>query len=235
MQKELETSLQDYLDVVVKWCSGNRMKMNIAKTKLLTINRRGNDEIILKTPSGKIGNTSCYKYLGVWLDNTLNMNKHLNNGYKMAYQKVYKLKKLRKQMNTATSMLVYKQTILPYFEYCDFLIDSCCKKEKDKLEKLQYRALRIIHGIQNVRDISRADLLRLSGMKELEIRRKCHLLNQMFVWKSKGIWLKKQKRITRNQQLQQFHIPKPNTEEAKKSPFYRGAKLWLKLPPNIYI
>ena len=92
VQKELETSLQDYLDVVVKWCSSNRMKMNIAKTKLLTINRRGNDEIILKTPSGKIGSTSCYKYLGVWLDNTLSMNKHLNNGYKMAYQKVYKLK-----------------------------------------------------------------------------------------------------------------------------------------------
>ena len=41
-------------------------------------------------------------------------------------------------MTTATSMLVYKQTTLPYFEYCDFLI-SCCKKEKDKLEKLQYR------------------------------------------------------------------------------------------------
>ena len=58
-------------------------------------------------------------------------------------------------MSTATAMLVYKQTILPYFEYCDFLIDSCCKKELDKMEKLQYRALRII---RNPRDISRVDL-----------------------------------------------------------------------------
>ena len=121
------------------------------------------------------------------------MTKHLNNGYKMAYQKVFKLKKLRKQMSAATAMLVYKQTILPYFEYCDFLIDSCCEKELDKMEKLQYRALRIVHKIRNPRDISRVDLLNLSGMKEL----------------------------------------KPRTEDAKKSPFYRGAKLWLKLPPNI--
>ena len=42
-----------------------------------------------------------------------------------------------------------------------------------------------------------------------------------------------QNRATRNQNLQQFYLPKPRTEEAKKSPFYRGAKLWLKLPPNI--
>ena len=40
------------------------------------------------------------------------MDKHLNNGYKMAYQKVFKLEKLRKQMGTNTAMLVYKQTIL---------------------------------------------------------------------------------------------------------------------------
>ena len=39
----------------------------------------------------------------------------------MAYQKVFKLKKLRKQLSTSTALLVYKQTILPYFEYCDFL------------------------------------------------------------------------------------------------------------------
>ena len=35
VQKELENSLQDSLDIVVKWCSSNRMKMNLAKTKLL--------------------------------------------------------------------------------------------------------------------------------------------------------------------------------------------------------
>ena len=231
--KDLEISLQGYLDSVVEWCSNNRMKMNVTKTKMMIINAEPNDVITLRTPGGCLGTTKSYKYLGVWIDSSLSMTKHLNNGYKMAYQKVFKLKKLRKQMSAATAMLVYKQTILPYFEYCDFLIDSCCKKELDKMEKLQYRALRIVHKIRNPRDISRVDLLNLSGMKELKVRRKCHLLNQMFMWKRKGKWLKQQNRATRNQNLQQFYLPKPRTEEAKKSPFYRGAKLWLKLPPNI--
>ena len=207
--------------------------MNVTKTKMMIINAEPNDVITLRTPGGCLGTTKLYKYLGVWIDSSLSMTKHLNNGYKMAYQKVFKLKKLRKQMSAATAILVYKQTILPYFEYCDFLIDSCCKKELDKMEKLQYRALRIVHKIRNPRDISRVDLLNLSGMKELKVRRKCHLLNQMFIWKRKGKWLKQQNRTTRNQNLQQFYLPKPRTEEARKSPFYRGAKLWLKLPPNI--
>ena len=129
-------------------------------------------------------------------------------------------------MSTRTAMLVYKQTILPYSEYCDFLIDACSKREQEKIEKLQYQALRIIHKIRNPRELRRVDLLQLSGMKELRIRRKCHLLNQMHVWKKRGKWLKKKKkRTTRNLRLQKCYLPKPKTEEAKKSPYYRGAKL----------
>ena len=231
--QELETSLQGHLNVVVRWCTNNNMKMNVSKTKLMTFNTRTNDHCDLYTPDGCIGRTNSYKYLGVWLDSSLSMDTHLNNGYKMAYQKVFKLKMLRKQMSTNTAMLVYKQTILPYFEYCDFLIDACSKREQDKIKKLQYRALRIIHKIRNPREVRRVDLLQLSGMKELRIRRKCHLLHQMHDWKKRGKWLKKQNRTTRNQRLQQLYLPKPKTEEAKKSPYYRGAKLWLKLPPNI--
>ena len=91
-------------------------------------------------------------------------------------------------MSTNTAMLVCKQTILPYFEYCDFLIDACSKRKQDKIEKLQYQALRIVHKIRNPREVRRVDLLQLSGMKELRIRRKCHLLNQMHVWKKRGKW-----------------------------------------------
>ena len=75
--KELETSLQGHLNVVVRWCTNNNMKMNVSKTKLMTFNTRTNDHCDLYTPDGCIGRTNSYKYLGVWLDSSLSMDKHL--------------------------------------------------------------------------------------------------------------------------------------------------------------
>ena len=57
-QKELESVLQQYLDKVVTWCTNNRMKMNIMKTKLVTINGNCDINMTLHTPCGNVGNTS---------------------------------------------------------------------------------------------------------------------------------------------------------------------------------
>ena len=97
MEGLLENCLQGFLEKVVDWCNNkDNMKMNVSKSKLTTFNNRPNEVIVLHTPEGDIGSTTSYKYLGVWLDRTLNVERYLNNGYKMAYQKAVKLKKLRK-------------------------------------------------------------------------------------------------------------------------------------------
>ena len=129
--------------------------------------------------------------------------------------------KLRKHQSTQTELLIYKQTILPYLEYCDFLPDACLKRDLDELKKLQYRAFRTVYKIRHPIDVPRFEILRRAGLKELKIRRKCHLLNKMFTWKSKGIWLKKQKRITRNQRAQQLFKIHHTTGE-----------LWLNILPT---
>ena len=54
------------------------------------INKPPNVNFTLKAGSTVIRSADTYKYLGVWLTNDLNMTKHLNNGYKMAYQKFAK-------------------------------------------------------------------------------------------------------------------------------------------------
>ena len=83
---------------------------------------------------------------------TLNMNRNRNNGYKMAYQKGYKLKGQKKHMSTITAMLVYKQTMLPYLEYCYFLMDSYCKRKKPNCRNYSIKH-RIVHNTQNIREV----------------------------------------------------------------------------------
>ena len=74
------------------------MKMNTSKTKVMYTNKPSDVELTLKASANRIGVTDTYKYLGVWLKKDLDMSKRLNNGYKMAYQKVFKLGKIRKQL-----------------------------------------------------------------------------------------------------------------------------------------
>ena len=42
-------------------------------------------------------------------------------------------------------LFIYKQTIMPLFEYASFIVNSALKFQCSKLNRLQERALRIIY------------------------------------------------------------------------------------------
>ena len=63
--------------------------------------------------------------------------------------------------------------------------------------------------------MGRCVIKREEGWEDVQV---CILTNHMHVWKSRGIWLETQNRMTRDQSLKKFHLPKPKTEEAKKIP-----------------
>ena len=82
-----------------------------------------------------------YKYLEVRLDSTLKLDSHMKNtGTTVSYQ-VFKLGKLREQMLQDVAILVYKQTVLPY--YCSFLFEGAKKTSIKRLQTLQNSALRV--------------------------------------------------------------------------------------------
>ena len=60
--------------------------------------------------------------------------------------KIFTLSKIRKLINKYIANTIYKRTILPILDYGSFLLDSCTQKSIDDLQKLQNKALRIIHG-----------------------------------------------------------------------------------------
>ena len=41
--------------------------------------------------------------------------------------------------------MVYKQMVLPFFDYLDILIDGCAKKFVDKLQTLQFRGIKMTY------------------------------------------------------------------------------------------
>ena len=81
------------------------------------------------------------------------MKPNFNNIINEFLYKCHQFGKIRKYLNTETSLLVYKQTVLPLTEYVCFVMSLKSKHEFEKLQRLQNRALRMCYSIPNPRDI----------------------------------------------------------------------------------
>ena len=70
----------------------------------------------------------------------------LKNKCKCINQCIYQLGKMRKYVNNSISIACtnYKQTIVPLFDYADFLTDSGPKYYVDRLDTLHEKAVCII-------------------------------------------------------------------------------------------
>lgn len=84
------------------------------------------------------------KYLGVIIDDKLNLKKNINYVCKKVAQKVGFLGRISRNLTLKARFNVYRTVIVPHFQYCASLPYSTNCGEIDKLQKLQNRASRII-------------------------------------------------------------------------------------------
>ena len=138
------------------------------------------------------------------------------------------LGKLRYFVDKNTALLIYKQTVLPYFDYGGFLLLACNRGQKKDLQTLQNNALRICLRYRLADRISERNLHIESNIQILEQRQKLQLLKLMY-YKSKIVTnIKVASRPTRAGDNIVFRIPTKCTTKYLNSPYYIGAQLWSK-------
>ena len=142
--------LERNLEYINNWCVSNRLRMNNSKTKVLYSSTKYRlDRLprsVLNCGGNVIEHVYSYVYLGVTLDAEMSLNSYVTHLYNRVQVKLFTLMKIRKFIDKHTANVIYKQTILPIFDYRGILVDSCTQKLRDDLQKLQNKALRIING-----------------------------------------------------------------------------------------
>jgi hypothetical protein len=139
---------------------------------------------------------------------------------------------------------VYYAIIQPHFDYCSSVWDNCNKDSKEKLQKLQNRAGRII--TRSGYDIRSAEILEKLGWLTLEHR--WHLNKALLMHKIANndapMYLTSQfsrrnlmndynvGMTARGSQVN-FSLPKPNTNFMKNSLAYSGAVTWNSLSDDL--
>ena len=165
------------LDILDTWCRQHNLSINIGKTKsVLFGTKKFNTNITcsnLTIAGEEIMFVDEYKNLGIILDKHLSFTKHIRYVQGLAAHKIYMLSKIRPCITQSVAIRIYKTKILPYFDQGDILFIDAFKKDTDKLQKLQNRALRICLNTNNRHHI--VNLHNTTKISYLNDRRIYHL------------------------------------------------------------
>ena len=118
-----------------------------------------------------ISRTSAHKCLGVHIDEKLSWDCHVDTIRKKVSAGIGAMRCIKNFVPVATLETVYKGLVQPYFEYCTSLRDTCGKFLKDKLQRVQSRAARVLTDASY--DTRSADLIGSLSWQLLDDRRRC--------------------------------------------------------------
>ena len=196
---------------------GTPQKRSKLKKETLNINYR----------SSAINVTTEYKYLGVHIDSTLNLNTHFDKVYKKASGKLNLLAKLRYQLDTISAVAIYDSMIVPTITYCSSLQANLTSTRKKCLQSFVNRASKITAHNSNIS-------AKLSSMESITNRhlynfvRKC-LDNETCEQFENYYELLQHRLVTINNNTL-LRLPKVRTKYGKRSVFFTGAKVYNELP-----
>ena len=117
------------MDCLADRLKGNELVLNLKKGKTESLLFGTSQRIAKQTEPFKIklsnqtviNNTIEYKYLGVYVDSSLNLNSNFHNYFKKASGRLRLLAKIRPYIDQATATTIYHSMTLPTFTYCGIL------------------------------------------------------------------------------------------------------------------
>ncbi|RMX59118.1 hypothetical protein pdam_00009775 [Pocillopora damicornis] len=116
-----------------------------------------------------------FKYLGVYIDNTLSWNKHITYLASRIYPKLKMLNRIAPFLSQRVLLNIYKQTILPIVDYGCIVWGDCGKNNSQRLERLQNQAMRTI--LSTNRNTCSQEMRSKLSLLSLESRRRFLRLN----------------------------------------------------------
>ena len=129
--------------------------------------------------------------------------------------------------------MVYKQTIMPIFDYSGFIQLSLRVEDKRELQIMQKDSLRFCYNVKIADRVSIANLHERAKLASLEQRRMRNLLGLQYLLYKKNIDRHVTRVNTRSQQKYVFKIDTKIGKKYERSPFFIGTRLWNKLSKDI--
>ena len=131
---------------LVDWFTRNQTQANPDKFQGLALGKRAFDrKPTFSIKGAEIECTEDAKLLGVDIDYMLKFNTHIKNVCRRASRQINVLKRIGKYLPIKCTLVIYHAFIMSIFNFCPLVWHYCGKGNTDKLDKLQFRALKFVY------------------------------------------------------------------------------------------
>ena len=149
--EDIQLKLNNELDNLHHWLLANKLSLNVSKTEYMIIGSRQRLTQISTDPKISIGSQNISrvketKTLGVLVDENITWKNHIEATCKKISKTIGMMKRVKSVISNESLKRLYKALVLPNFDYCSLVWDNCSNNLKDRLQKLQNKAGRIITG-----------------------------------------------------------------------------------------
>ena len=165
-------AVNDDLRNLETWLKGNKISLNVTKIHSMLIcsksqhrSIKNSDEIFgLKIRDKSLDIVEKTKYLGVQID--LDWMEHIKYVASKVSRAIGFLIHAKSLVPSTTLINLYKYIVEPHFQYCCSVWGRCSSTEKNRLQRLQNRAARLITGSRF--DDPAVPLIKGSGWQTIE-------------------------------------------------------------------
>ena len=144
--EEVLSCLRHDGDIAIKWFSENGMQANPGKFQFMVMSPAPTPtQSLILSSNTVISSEKEVKILGVVVDDRLSFSKHVSACCSKAARQLNALTRISRYLDLSGRRLIYNSFITSCFNYCPLVWHFCGKENSEKLEKINYRALRILY------------------------------------------------------------------------------------------
>ncbi|GBO21125.1 hypothetical protein AVEN_271152-1 [Araneus ventricosus] len=168
--------LQNDLDCLFKWCTVNKLHLNIEKCRILSYTRKSEPlNHVYKINDLVLSRCDSVTALGIIFDTKLDFSQHINSMVSKAYHRFGFLKRKTKEFSSEIALKVlYYTHVRSSLEYCSIIWDPNYRNKIEIIERIQNNFLRYLLYKKNgiyLQDISSSCLCDISNIPSLCSRR----------------------------------------------------------------
>ena len=231
--KSLEEAVSDCLS----WFSLNRLVANPDKFQCMFLGANNVSGLSLSVGKSKVAANDYVKLLGVYIDNNLKFDVHIESLCKKANQKVRSLYRIRKYLSVNQTKTLCNAYVLSYFNYCPLIWMFSNKTLGTEISKVQKRCMHIIY-FDN--ELSGSELMHLYNVEPVhrvhlrflltEVFKSLHYMNPGFM---KSYFVRKSLYTELRDPNKLILPPARTTKYGTHSFLFRSIILWNSLPASL--